>query len=228
MPPGAAGRARACSLALKAVVLLTGIVSFVLGFRQMGGGSSAYFLYYTNLSGAWATLLSAALLVLETSTARAGAQLRLPPWLHALRFSLVSGVLLTFAGFSLLLVPKVPLSYLSSPANLLAHNLLPLLAALDFVLFPHGDAPRRPAAQGLVMPFLYLLFAGGLMLSGVSFAGSPAPYFFLNVRENGWLGAGDGKLGVIWWMLLIAALSLLLSWLLLGFRRLAARRFQSQ
>lgn len=228
MSPDSARRGRACSLALKALVLFTGILSFILGLRSMGGGSSAYFLFYTNLSGIWTMLMSAALLILECRALESGASLQLPSWLHALRFSMAAGVLMTFAGFSLLLVPKVPLSYLSSPANLLAHNLLPLLAALDFILFPHGDALRRPVAQGLLMPFLYLLFAGALMLTGVSFAGSPAPYFFLNVWENGWLGAGNGRLGVVWWVLLIAALFLMMSWLLLGFRRLAARRFRTQ
>ena len=100
---------------------------------------------------------------------------------------------------------------LATPANLLVHNLVPLLACLDYVLFGRGYEKNPSLWIGLALPLAYFLFVMGLMFLGVRFGQEAAPYFFLDYRANGWFTAGGGRLGVFWWLLILCALALLLS-----------------
>lgn len=187
--------------------------------------SGAHFLYYTNLSNLLVILVMAALLYFELKARRAGRIIALPAWFSRARFVAAAGILLTFAGFSLLLLPRMQADYLLSVDNLLVHNLVPLLACLDFLLFD-AQPPHKPhrAWQGLALPLFYLLLILLLGLAGQRYhQNQAAPYFFMDAEQNGWLSAGQGKLGVLWWLLIITGLQLMLSRLLLGLRKLVAR-----
>jgi hypothetical protein len=213
------GRAERSAL-LKALVMILGIVGQVLGLSRSNFMSGTHFLYYTNISNLFVIALMAVLLI---RVWRAPDR-QLPPWLAAARMALSAGILLTFAAFTLLLLPLLSADYLLSPDNLLVHYLVPLLACLDFVLFPDSPPHPRPrCAWGLLLPLTYFLFSICLTQSGVRMHGGYAPYVFLDYKTYGWFAAGGGNLGVFWWFLILLGLQLLLGKVLLGLRDLTAR-----
>lgn len=217
----ATNRRQAAQVALKSLIIVLGFIGQLISFARPGLSSGAHFQYYTNISNILVVLVTALLLGPLIRDIKAGHKAELPAWLARLHFVAVAGILLTFAGFSLLLLPRMSGDYLLSADNILVHNLVPLLAALDFVLFMRPRAHlAQKAWQGLLLPLAYSVFVLALGLLGVRFLGRTAPYFFLEYDTNGWFTAGSGKLGVIWWVLIIAALQAVLSRLLLGLRRI--------
>ena len=218
--------ARLFSPALKGLSLLLGILGQALTFSRARLAPGAHFLYYTNLTNLLAIALMAALLAFDLRALKAGRPAAVPGWLQVPRFAITAGILLTFAGFSLLLLPRMEASYLLSADNLLVHNLVPLLAGLDYVLFAEpGPGKDIRAWQGLWAPALYAVLVLALSLMGVRFLeGAAAPYFFMDPAQNGWFSAGEGRLGVAWWLLIILALQLALSRLLLGLNKSARLR----
>ena len=221
------GRAeRVFSAALKALILAAGALGQVVSLRQGGNIAGPFLLYYTNISNILVTVMGGGLLILALKAGRRGEMLLLPRWLLRVRYALTSGILLTFIVFSLLLVPTVPLSYLASPANLFVHNLVPLLACLDFILFRHTREERQPLLTGLTLPFAYVVFSLALSFSGVRFNGRAVPYYFLDFQTNGWFTVGGGTLGVFWWLLILGALTLLLAFLLRGIQRIWMHRIE--
>ncbi len=216
--------ARLFSPALKGLALSLGILGQALTFSRARLAPGAHFLYYTNLTNLLAIALMAALLAFDLRALKTGRPAAVPGWLSVPRFAITAGILLTFAGFSLLLLPRMEASYLLSADNLLVHNLVPLLAGLDYVLFAEQGKGIR-AWQGLWAPALYAVLITALSLMGVRFLeGAAAPYFFMDPSQNGWFSAGEGRLGVAWWLLIILALQLALSRLLLGLNKSARLR----
>ena len=214
---------RVFSPLLKALILLLGVMGQYLALNGSKPASGAHFLYYTNISNILVSLLAFALLALELRALGAGKALALPRWLGKVRFALTVGILLTFVVFSLLLIPKMPLNYLASPSNLLLHNLVPLLASLDFILFSHNKGEGLTVWNGTALPLAYFVFVFGLMLSGVRFSGSAAPYYFLDFQKNGWFAIGGEKFGVFWWLLIITGLTLVFSKILLVLQKFVVR-----
>lgn len=211
------------ALLLKAVILLLSVMGQWASIRQHHFMSGNHFLYYTNLTNVLIILLMAVLLAYEWKARSDGEPVELPGWLQRVRFILTSAILLTFVGFSLLLIPLVDRDYLLSPSNLLVHNAVPLLAGVDYVLFSVRDQKPR-LWTALAGPAAYVLFALALALGGHRFHGSVAPYFFLDYEKLGWLKAGEGQLGVIWWLLILGAVQLVLGRILLGLRTLAMNK----
>ena len=208
---------------MKTAVLTLGVLGQWASIRQHHFMSGNHFLYYTNITNVLIILLMAVLFVHEWRTRSTGDGIPLPGWLQRLRFILTSAILLTFVGFSLLLIPLVDRDYLLSPSNLLVHNAVPLLAGVDYVLFSGGDQKPR-IFTALAGPAAYVLFALALALGGHRFHGSVAPYFFLDYEKLGWLKAGEGQLGVVWWLLILGAVQLVLGRILLGLRELAINK----
>lgn len=214
-------RKQAAQVILKALIVVLGFLGQLISLGRSSFMSGAHFLYYTNISNILATLVTAVLLGLLIRDIKAGHKAELPRWLARLHFALTAGILLTFVAFSLLLLPRMQADYLLSADNILVHNLVPLLAAADFILFmrPRANLAQK-TWQGLMLPLAYCVFALALGFSGVRFNGAAAPYFFLDYEANGWFSAGGGKLGIVWWILIIAALQAVLSRLLLGLRKM--------
>lgn len=209
---------RMAGILLKALVLVLGLLGQYLGLRRGNFMSGAHFLYYTNITNILAVLLMAVLLVYAIQNKS------LPVWLSAKRFVITAGILLTFVAFTLLLLPRMNPAYLASLDNALVHFAVPLLACLDFVLFDSHEPKRKGfVLYGLALPFFYFVFVLVLSLNGQHFHGTAAPYFFLDYETNGWLTAGDGKLGVAWWFFIILALQLVLSRVLLGLKKIILR-----
>lgn len=211
------------SIILKTLIVILGVLGQILTFGRSGFKSAENLFYYTNISNILVFLLAFVLLARETRAIRDGREALHPPFLHTLRFILASGILLTFTVFNLLLLPSLPKSYLLSLNNLLVHNLVPLMACADFVLFDQSEKGKLKAAQGLILPALYLLFFLALTAFSFRFRTGAAPYFFMDYEKNSIFAIGDGKLGVFWWILLLVALQLVLSRLLLGLRKARER-----
>lgn len=211
----------------KALIVVLGLWGQWLSLQVGGFMRGAHLLYYTNLSNWIMILLSVALLGQEVRVLMARPRGHVPDWLFGLRFASVTGILLTFVVFTLLLAPFLDLWYLASPANLLVHNLVPLLSAADFCLFSTKERPAKPRLSwALLLPGGYLLFSLALAQFGAFFEGGKSryPYYFLDPGQNGWLALGGGRLGVVYWWLLIALLALLLGKGLLALRYLVQRR----
>lgn len=216
------GTKHRASMLMKTAVLVLGVLGQVVSLMRHQFMSGNHFLYYTNLSNVLVVLLMAVMLGYEWQGWRAGELVALPGWLQQARFILTTAILLTFVGFSLLLIPLVDRDYLLSPSNLLVHNAVPLLAGVDYVLFSGRDEQPR-LLTALAGPAVYVLFALALALGGHRFHGSVAPYFFLDYETLGWLKAGEGRLGVIYWLLMLGAVQLVIARILSGLRNLARR-----
>ncbi len=208
------------SLGLKGAILILGFLGQVLTLARSNFMSGEHFLYYTNISNILAMVLTAALFIKEAKALMSGADAEIPPFLEKLRFALAAGILLTFAGFVLLLAPQMSKRYLLSVDNLLVHFLVPLLFFVDFVMFSSFPTARLRLPLGLLLPLAYLLLVLLLFAIGHRFYNGVAPYFFLDYEKNGWFTAGEGKLGVFWWCLILLLLQLFISRLLLGLRKI--------
>lgn len=208
------------SLGLKGAILILGFLGQVLTLTRSNFMSGEHFLYYTNISNILAMVLTAALFIKEAKALMSGADAEIPPFLEKLRFALAAGILLTFAGFVLLLAPQMSKRYLLSVDNLLVHFLVPLLFFVDFVMFSSFPTARLRLPLGLLLPLAYLLLVLLLFAIGHRFYNGVAPYFFLDYEKNGWFTAGEGKLGVFWWCLILLLLQLFISRLLLGLRKI--------
>ena len=204
--------------ALGAITLILGLLGQFLASNRSNFMSGAHLLYYTNISNVFAIMLMALLLVYSLSAKP------MPNWLSAFRFVVSAGILLTCVAFSLLLLPQMNPSYLMSIDNILVHYAVPLLTCMDFVLFDqHKPRKKGFALLGLLLPLVYFVFVLVLSFNGQRFRGSAAPYFFLDYEQNGWFTAGEGKLGVAYWFLILLALQLVLSRVLLGLKKIIQR-----
>jgi hypothetical protein len=130
---------------------------------------------------------------------------KIPQWLHAIKFMFTTSALLTWLVFAVLLTPMMNINYLLSPSNLFLHNLTPILALLDFIIFDQDSRiSHRHLGLGLIMPLLYAIF----FFSAYEITGKlPVPYFFLDYKKLGWVGFGAEGIGVAYWVgLLLLAL----------------------
>ncbi len=213
------------SMAFKTLVFVLGVLGQYFGLRRNGFHVARQLVYYTNISNILITLLSGGLAFALCRHHRAGTQARFARWVGVLRFALAAGILLTFTVFSLLLTPMLNRSYLLSADNLLVHNAVPLLAALDYMLFDEGLEDGQPRiGWAYALPAAYFVLTLVLMQSGVRYAGgASAPYYFLNVRTLGWFGVKRGQLGVLWWVVILCLLHWVLARLLQGLRSMVKK-----
>ena len=191
MPGGLYGRLGAVLSALIIVCCLIGLtmhVDFYAGIRRRD-----FFVYYTNLSN---------LLVLVYFALIA-------PWLYAKKalrpliphaeFALMMTILLTFAVFHLLLMPKIRaqlrgvrrsrLWYIVCVDNLVVHYIVPLLTLAYWLLCSPGKAALSApdALAWTVIPLVYLLaILLRARLCGPIFGTDSAyPYPFLDIPNRG-------------------------------------------
>ena len=180
------------------------IASGMLGITQhsvdlTGGFVDSIFVAYTTQTNIWAAATCLVFLSIDLSTR--GTR-RLPQWLYVIKYVATTSILLTWFGFAVLLSPTVPIEYLVSPSNIFLHNLTPILALLDFVLFDRQYDPYgKPALFTLIMPIAYVLF----FIAAYELTGRlPAPYFFLDYQKCGWLRIGADGIGVVYWVLMLS------------------------
>ena len=69
--------------------------------------------------------------------------------------------------------------------------------------------------MGFVIPAVYLVVTLLISIKGITYSnGSNFPYYFLDYRTLGWTTFENGKIGVLWWILLIAGIVFVISFLL--------------
>jgi len=108
--------------------------------------------------------------------------IRLPEWIHILKYIATCLVVLTFVVFLTVIGPVTgDFSTLFRRDGALLHIVCPILAAADFLILEH-DAGIRPihTLLALLPAFLYGAVALILNLSGIW----NGPYFFLKVHEQ--------------------------------------------
>jgi hypothetical protein len=184
------------------------IASCVLGIMQHSvdiseGFMDSIFMAFTTESNIWVAAMCFVFLCIDLVTkGRRG----VPQWLYAVKYMTTTSVILTWLAFAVLLSPTMNVGYLVSPSNILLHNVTPMLAVLDFILFDGNyDPPRKPSSFALVMPLAYgLFFFAAYELSGRL----PVPYFFLDYKTYGWLRVDARGIGVVYWILVLSAVLL--------------------
>lgn len=207
------GKKRRLSTALQLALLTAGVTGLWATLTAPGMMQGRALLYFTTQSN----ILAVAVTLLCILWRLPAIQSAPPPWLWRLKYMTVVALALTYLVFHFILMPWLAQtgngSYYWSLGNLGVHVLTPLLMLLDWALFtpPEAAALARPS-QGLLLPLGYGLFTWLATARGLSYAGgSQAPYFFLNIEKNGWFSLSPDRLGVGWWLLIMAALILLVS-----------------
>jgi len=190
------------------VLKLAVIASCVLGIMQHSvdlsqGFMDSIFMAFTTESNIWAAAICFVFLCIDLVTQ---GKRSVPQWLYAIKYMATTSVILTWLVFAVLLTPTMNVRYLVSPSNILLHNVTPMLAVLDFVLFDRAyDPPRRQSLFALVLPLAYMMFFfAAYELSGRL----PVPYFFLDYKRYGWLGIGARGIGVLYWVLILSGVLL--------------------
>ncbi len=221
------------AVAIKALLLLIGIVGQLAGtvFDHTDFMSGGHFLYYTHQSNLAVMAVIAVFLVYDILRLVRGARAPMPPnWLMIVRFSVTVAIALTFLVFSMLLTPQMiaesHADYLFSINNLCVHNLVPLLAVLDWCLFGYPIRARRwTFLWGAIMPLYYCVFALVLSTTGADAFGSgrKVPYFFFDYDKIGWLRIQNGQPGFVWWFLILCVVVLAMGFGLMAVAQAAGR-----
>lgn len=219
----------AAGTALKLGVIVSCFLGIFLQITAKGGSfmsSAPIFLYFTIQSNIWIAVICAVFLIADLARKGRGP---VAGWLYVLKFMFTVSVLLTFVVFAVLLAPLMPRSYLLSPSNIFLHDITPILALLDFILFDYRYTGRgRHMFFGTIMPLGYGVFVLLLSrLAGVRFNGAAAPYFFLDYEKLGWFRIGPGGPGVAYWFAMIALVVLGIGFTLLKIKE-ARRRKKTQ
>lgn len=191
IPNAPFGRLGAVLSALIAVLSLIGLTmhkDFYAGRRRRD-----FFCYYTNVSNLLVLLYFALL------APRLYASARLRPLIPHVEYALMMSIMLTFAVFHQLLAPSIYREMQHAPRdrafaivfadNLVIHYLVPWLVLIYWVLCAPGKRliGLADALLWTLVPLGYLAF---ILLSApfrpdMEETGSPYPYPFLNVREQG-------------------------------------------
>ncbi|MGI6689939.1 MAG: Pr6Pr family membrane protein [Christensenellales bacterium] len=214
------------SILFKALIVALGVLGQRISFMRAGFRLGGHLLYYTNITNILAILLSFGWLVVLCRMRLAGQAPVFPRRAGTVRFAMATGILLTFAGFSMLLLPSIPRQYMFSAENILVHYLVPLMTVLDYLLFDEGLHEGQPRlGWGLVLPLAYMVLTLVLIGAGHRYdRGAAAPYFFLDAEKNGWFTLSSGRLGVCWWILLLFLMQAMLSAVVKGLKERVLRR----
>lgn len=196
------------NIIIKVSVILSAIIGVVLQMDTASGGfmsGRSLIMYFTIQSNLWIAMIAFVGIFVAIFNKPAKG-------FYLLKYILTMGILLTYVVFSILLSPSMPLSYLVSPSNLFVHTLTPVLAMVDYLMNDHKITVNKQGLYGLITPAYYLVFSYTMYFAGIRFSdGSKFPYFFLDFESNGWFTFNDGKLGVVFWYLIVMGLIYLIS-----------------
>lgn len=218
------------SIILESVIIVGAIIG--LFFTMYSDGAfmaTTAFLYYTiqsNLVIAAAAIIFLVYHVIELKTGKDN----MPNWLRTIKFSCTVAITLTFVVFSLLLTPEMiaqgNTAYFTSISNLTLHNLVPICAIIDYLVFDFKHkSTKYTFLWSAVMPLYYFAFAMILSFSGVTFgSGAKVPYFFLNYDKLGWLKIQGGNIGVIYWFVILCLAVLAMAWFFIWIKNKVAKK----
>ncbi len=204
-------RADIAGIVIKTLLLIVGVIGQIATYGGHDFMSSRLLMFYTNQSNWVIMAIMAVFLTYDVLHLCRGAAAPVPPnWLMIVRFSGTVAIALTFVVFSLLLTPQMLMqgngAYLTSLSNLCVHNLVPLLAILDWCLFGYPIDPKKGTFLWCIaMPLYYCVFAIIMSTTGDEpfGPGMKVPYFFFDYVKNGWLRISSEGLGFVWWFLIL-------------------------
>lgn len=184
------------------------------------------FRYYTIQSNILSMLVAAVALIFEIWRVLGRA---IPAWVYRLRFVSAIAITLTYLVFAVLLTPVMirdgNATYLASAGNLMVHKAVPICAMLDWFLFGSvKKMKRRDIVWGLLPALCYVFFVYYCVGKNLTFSGNMVPYFFFDYTQYGWFRIGDGGLGVVYWIVILAGVLVGLGFLFMGIVRKREQR----
>lgn len=223
---------------LFSILIKTLIIVFcVLGVASTATGegymAQKLFLYFTVQSNIWIAVISLIFLIIDIIKLKKP-NLQIPNILYLIKFMFTVAITLTFLVFSVMLTPTLIVQgtgwYLRTLENICLHNIVPILAIIDFCLYDYKFVTKKSTfVWGITMPLYYLCFALISSFSGADFGdGAKVPYFFLDYQANGWFNLGNGKFGVIYWLIVILILVIVISLVLVWIKNKINKKVQSK
>lgn len=200
----------------KPILIVFSVIGVYLQARDDGGlirtHTYLYFTIISNMGTAAVFLLFFVMELLERIKGKTFISQRL----FTLKFMFTAAMAVTLTVSSCLLAPMKDNAYLFSMKNLSLHIFAPLAAVIDFLVFDKRfKCRKRTAFWGFVLPLIYLTVTLLLSIKGISYSnGTNYPYYFLDYRQLGWFSLFDGHIGVFWWMMIVAVITLIVSLLL--------------
>lgn len=203
------------SIVLNVILIIFGLcgqhftISGIENFMQ----SDAY-CYYTNQSNLLVIAVAVISLIFEIRKINGK---DIPKAISLLRLVSTAAITLTFLVFSILLTPVMIKdgsgAYLLSPGNLFVHNLVPIMAIIDWCIYGNSkQIEKSEVFYCAIPPTAYTAFVYIRAAMGLTIGGETAPYFFMNYEKLGWLTVRNGSIGVVYWLII-----LLVSVVLMGF-----------
>ena len=173
------------------------------------------FLYFTIMSNMGTAIIFAIMLIMQIIE-RCRKRKLISNKLLTVKYMFTAAMTLTLVVSLCLLAPFKSQAYLFSFRNLSLHIFAPFAAVIDFWVFDKRFKCRlRTSLLGLVIPTIYLAVTLLLSIRGITYSnGTMYPYYFLDYRSLGWLSFTSEKIGVVWWISLIAVIAFVSSLLL--------------
>lgn len=205
---------------IKGLLIVFAVIGLIFTFQGSDFMSSSALLFFTVQSNIWILTIVAVFLVLDIIEKVKNVSI-IPNWLRTVKFVLTVAITLTFVVFSVLLTPQMISSgnaaYLASMGNICVHNVVPILAILDWCLYDYKHKSKKYTfLLGTIMPLYYCIFALVGSTIPLDFGGgNKVPYFFLDYEANSWFGIGNGKLGTFYWIILLVGMVIGISYLLI-------------
>ncbi len=183
------------------------------------------YLYFTVISNSGTAIIFTIFAILRIAEGIKGKQI-IPKSLFTLKFMFTAAMTLTLTVAAILLAPFKDNAYLFSMKNLSLHIIAPLLMALDFLMFDRRFKYKwKTAFLGFVLPLLYLIITLLISIKGITYSnGTNFPYYFLDYRTLGWFRLSGGMPGVAWWILIVGAMTLVVSFLLVLLKKATYRK----
>lgn len=222
------------SFIIKSLLIIAGIIGLIATFGSSGFMSASALLFFTVQSNIWIITIVLVFLVIEIIEMVKHKKI-IPNWLKTIKYVFTVAITLTFVVFSLLLTPEMIISgnaaYLLSIGNICVHNLVPILAIIDWLLFDEEyKSNKKSFLFGIIMPLYYCIFALVASTIPLNFGeGKKVPYFFFDYEANTWFGLGNGKFGTFYWIALLVGVVFGLSWILMFAKnKILARKQKSK
>ena len=196
----------------RTVYLVLGVIGIIgsLGYFKRSF-SENFYLYYTNLSNyiCFGVIFYALIKTIKSfKNSPEGYCNALPKF----KFMSLIMILVTCLVYNILLAKECTVAdYFFSIQNLILHLILPIMFALDWVLFTeHRQTKWYYPLLATIMPLIYvILILVRASILGNSYQGLLYPYFFLNVTK---LGMG----GVIGWIVILVLVFVALGYGIFG------------
>lgn len=210
----------------KVILIVFASVGVYLQARDDGGLFRNHtYLYFTVISNMGTALVFLIFFVMETAE-HFKKKYYIPYSLFVIKYMFTVAMTITLVVSSCLLAPFKDQAYLLSMKNLSLHIFAPLVTVIDFLVFDKRfKCRKRTCFCGFVLPLLYLAVTLLLSIKGISYSnGTNYPYYFLDYRSLGWFNCSNGLIGVMWWLLLIAVITMIVSFALIGIKIVTRKR----